>query len=126
MNMKFRFRAIKVFGTIITLSIFLVACKKNNDIIVTGTVISKGGCSPNGWLIEIDNPDPGKYNFLCPDKSQLPVSYSCQNSVHIINMSQQSAIAGKKIKFSIWDRLGSCQSSSYAPQEIQVFDLSVK
>ena len=103
----------------------LFSCKKQQKIIITGTVVSIGGCfQPNSWLVLIDSPDSKKQNFICNDNIQ-PTGYSCKNAAYIKNLPQQFATSGSKIKFSKWTySVSLCSSNSYSPRDLEVSDLS--
>lgn len=100
-----------------------LACKKDNDGFVTGTVQVKAGCFADSWLIAIDNPDPGVHSFLCTPPVPAATLYNCSNAV-FITLPSSMAIAGTKIRFSHTDTQPSCLSYSAAPNHITVKNLS--
>jgi len=116
---------IKKFYLFIFIPVILFSCKKEQKIIITGTVVSIGGCfQPNSWLVLINNPDFKKHNYICNDTLQ-PTGYSCKNAAYIKNLPQQFASAGNKIKFSKWTySVSLCSSNSYSPRDLEVSDLS--
>jgi hypothetical protein len=46
------------------LLVSFLSCKKDTEIVGTGTVIAQSGCYADTWLVAIDNPDFSKQPFL--------------------------------------------------------------
>lgn len=111
---------------IIAVVTLLASCKKEkHNPVITGVVQQQGGCLPNTWLVFIPGGDADKYSFLC--KSSVSTSsFNCSNAVYIVNMPASLAQFGKRIKFSKWTDSGLplCSSSTYAPHQLEVSDVS--
>ncbi len=102
----------------------VTSCKKDKDNFVTGTVLEKGGCFSDSWLIAIENPDPAKHSFLRATNFPTGTLYNCSNAV-FISLTPALAKAGIKIRFSgITNHMGSCLSFSEAPNHIEVKEIS--
>jgi hypothetical protein len=101
-----------------------VSCKKETEIIGSGTVIAQGGCYADTWLVAIDNPDFSKQPFLRSTVLTCTACYNCSNAVFIHLLPPSLAVAGTRIKFSYIDKEGSCLSNSEAPDHITVKNLS--
>ena len=112
----------------IFLTIFMAtACSKSKNTVITGTVIAQQSCTPNAWLVRLDNPNYRLYSFLCSEEISIisSASFNCGNSVFILDMPQALAQDGKKVKFSVWEDKGLlCFSSNLAPHHLQVADIS--
>lgn len=111
------------------LTAILVSCKKEKNNFYTGTVIQKGGCFQNSWLVAIDNPNPAVHSFICD--GPIPgggSGYHCANSVYIVDMPSNLSNAGVKVKFSKWemDMGGACSAFSHAPHHMMDTDVSAK
>ena len=110
---------------IVVLASFAACSKEKDGEVITGTVQQAGGCFGNSWLVHIDNGNADQYSFLC--KSPASTSgFNCSNSVYIINMPSALSQSGKRIKFSRWENRFSCLSSSFAPNHLEVFNLSAQ
>ncbi len=109
--------------TILILILLFSACKKNNELFVTGEVVSKNGCFQDAYLVAINNPDPSRHKFLRSAFITCTACYNCSNSVFIRLPDDMNDI-GLKIRFRYSATDISCLSSSDAPQHIQVTDLS--
>jgi hypothetical protein len=106
---------------IFTACIILTACTKEKNFVATGTVINNLGCFANTSMVEIDNPDPAKFSFICNENQP---GLNCKNAVFIMNMPAHLAVPGKKVTFSIWKDMGlQCLSSSYGAHHLEVMDI---
>jgi hypothetical protein len=118
----------RLFAIILLFCIF-AGCNKEKHELVLGTVIQKGGCFQDSWLVSIDNADPSVHSFICEDPIPGGSSgFNCGNSVYIIKMSPNLTNPGIKVKFSKWkmDYGGACSSFSHAPHHLEDSDISAK
>jgi hypothetical protein len=118
---------IKALPLAVAVSLVLItnSCKKENRIVITGTVKIRSGCYTHSWLVAIDQPDSSGHSFICTRTPPVGTYYNCSNAVYITNMPQEFAAEGKRLKFSKWKDNGiMCLSSSYAPHHLDVTDLS--
>jgi len=116
----------KIIVVLILASAF-AGCSKDNESWITGTVMVQQSCTPNAWLVKIDNPNYHTHSFLCSEETSILSSstFNCGNSVFILDMPQALAQDGKKVKFSKWEDKGLlCFSSTLAPHHLQVADIS--
>ena len=101
-----------------------ISCKKDNDSLVTGTLIEQKGCFADSYLVAIDSPDFSNHSFLRPTVlSSCVACYNCSNAV-FIRLPASFAATGARIKFSYVSTEISCLSSSEAPAHITVKNLS--
>jgi hypothetical protein len=101
-----------------------LSCHKEAHKMVYASVREQGGCTPGAWLVEIENADYTKQSFICKPPDFVSAVMACEHSVYIVNLPDQFKSAGKKIKFSKWEEVVSCLSSSVAPHHIEVKNVS--
>ncbi len=107
---------------LLLLAILLFGCKKNLDgHDVRGTVIQKGGCFTNSWLVKINNTAAAN-DYLCEATLSSPGGYDCTNAV-FVELPASLAEAGKDIRFDITGTQLTCLSSSFAPMHATVKNL---
>ena len=103
----------------LSFALSLVGCRRDKDDFVTGSVVEKGGCLADTYLVEIPGAAAGKMPFLCEPTIPLATLRNCENSVYI-RLPASLAIPGKKIRFVYVNEEISCLSSSGAPKHIIV------
>jgi hypothetical protein len=106
----------------------LISCKKESNKWITATVLQEG-CTPGSWIIKIDEPKRSRMPFLCePSIAILSSSTThCGNSAVILDLPDQFAQNGMRIKFSQWKDEGLlCFSSTLAPHHLRVFDIGAQ
>ena len=108
----------------ILLLLSLPFCSKENHPLVYGTVKDQGGCSTEAWLVEIENPDAATQSFICKPPPNASAIVACTHSVFIVNLPDNYKRPGQKIKFSKWNEVASCFSSTFAPHHIEAKNLS--
>jgi hypothetical protein len=113
----------KMIPVCLLLIAFFVSCRKENETLITGTVISPGGCFQDSWLVAIDNPDFSDHPFLRPTVLSCAPCYNCSNSV-FIRLTGTLGSPGTRIRFAYHESVPSCLSSSEAPEHIRVRHLS--
>ncbi len=106
----------------LSFALALAGCRRDKENYVTGSVIEKGGCLVDTYLVEIPGATAEKIPFLCEPAIPLPTSRNCENSV-FIRLPASLAIPGKKIRFVYAGTEPSCLSYSFAPQHIIVKSL---
>ena len=101
-------------------------CDKDREgDLITATIVSKGGCYNDSWIVQIDNPSPSRHAFICdnaPPLSSAPGGYNCSNAA-IIRLPVYAA-ANQKISFRLVKDEGiQCLSYSFGAHHIKVKDL---
>lgn len=101
----------------------VTGCKKDRDGgELRGTVIQKGGCYSDSWLVEVHNPQAAQ-RYFCEVLAGPPPGYTCLNAVFIV-LPPSLAEAGKNIRFDIRSTQVTCLSSSTAPAHAEVRNLA--
>lgn len=110
-----------LFSLIASLSI--TGCKKDRDVgEIRGTVIQKGGCFTDSWLVEVHNPQAAQ-QYFCEVLAGPPPGYNCLNALFIV-LPPSLAEAGKDIRFNIHSVQSTCLSSPTAPVNAVVRNLT--
>lgn len=109
---------------LLVVGMLLASCKKDDRIVVSGTVVMKAGYYPNSYLVAIDNPDAGKHNFICTGPFSGGLAYSCVNAVFFINIPAALAVPGTRIRFSKWSDKGPNLVSSFSgvAHDVEIYD----
>ncbi|MBO9658402.1 MAG: hypothetical protein J7527_06220 [Chitinophagaceae bacterium] len=103
-------------------ALILGGCQRDKDDYVIGSVVEKGGCLADTYLVEIPGASTAKMPFLCEPAAPLSTLRNCGNSV-FIRLPASLAIPGKEIRFVYAGTEPSCLSYSFAPQHITVKSL---
>jgi hypothetical protein len=113
---------------LLLIGLFVLSCSKKDEVVVTGVVVSKGGFNPNGYVVEIDHPDPNIHNFICPaGPASGGLIYSCRNAIFFINIPDPLAIPGVRIRFTKWSDKGPNLLSSFSgiAHDVEIYDASI-
>ena len=118
----------RYFILFLTIAFFSFSCKKEKETIVTGTLIAAGGCYADAWSVEIDNPDPAVYSFICKDVPAGATgawTHNCSNAAYIrLGANFDEATAGQKVRFRFVRNEGIlCRSFSFAANNIVIKNL---
>jgi hypothetical protein len=105
------------------------SCKKESNREVIGTVVTPGGPTARSFIVQIDNPNPDIYSFICSDNGTMPPvpQISCFTHIFVLNLPVNLQAPGTRIRFSKYaDKgLNPIWSSIYPPRDVEVYNATL-
>lgn len=122
-------RTMRILFTIAVVGLLALSCKKEKSPEVIGTVIAPSAAGARSFIVQVDNPNPDVYSFICRDNSTMPPvpQVSCFTHIYVLNLPANLQAPGTRIRFSKYSDKGlnPIWSSIYPPRDVEVYNATL-